>query len=100
MTIEEYAALNVHERALEEGKEYANHHGCSIEEEMAYGRGYKTGYMCSAKEFTDKAVTWLRDRINIPYDVATTENGEPVILIMQKRDLILPMKSLKNSRSI
>lgn len=78
MTIEEYAALNVHERALEEGKKYASQHGCSIEEEMAYGRGYKTGYMCGAKEFADKAVTWLRDRINIPYDVAADENGEPL----------------------
>ena len=78
MTIEESAALNIHKRAIKAGEDYAKSHGQSIVEEVAYGRGYKSGYMLGAKEFSDKAVTWLRDRINIPYDVQTNEDGEPM----------------------
>ena len=76
--IEESAALNIHERALKAGEDYAKSHGQSIVEEAAYGRGYKSGYMCGAKEFTEKAINWLRDRVNIPYDVETNEDGEPL----------------------
>lgn len=76
--IEESAALQIHERALNTAEDYARSHGQSIIEEIAYGRGYKSGYMLGAKEFTEKAVNWLRDRINIPYSVETNEDGEPL----------------------
>ena len=76
--IEESAALQIHERALSAAEEYSKTHGHSIVEEVAYGRGYKSGYMLGAKEFTEKAVNWLRDRINIPYSVETNEDGEPL----------------------
>ena len=76
--IEESAALNIHNRALKAGEDYAKSHGQSIVEEAAYGRGYKSGYILGAKEFTEKAINWLRDRINIPYDVETNEDGEPL----------------------
>ena len=76
--IEESAALNIHERALKAGEDYTKSHGHSIVEEVAYGRGYKSGYMLGAKEFSEKAVNWLRDRINIPYEVETNEDGEPM----------------------
>ena len=78
MTIEESAALKIHDTAIKEGEKYAQEHGHSINEEVAYGRGYKSGYMCGAKEFTEKAIKWLRDRVNIPYDVETNEDGEPM----------------------
>lgn len=76
--IEESAALNIHERALKAGEDYAKSHGHTIVEEVAYGRGYKSGYMLGAKEFSEKAVNWLRDRVNIPYEVETNEDGEPM----------------------
>ena len=78
MTIEESAALKIHDTAIKEGEKYAQEHGHSINEEVAYGRGYKSGYMCGAKEFTEKAINWLRDRVNIPYTVETNEDGEPL----------------------
>ena len=76
--IEEYAALQIHERALNAAEEYSKTHGHSIVEEVAYGRGFKSGYMLGAKEFTEKFVSLLRDRINIPYSVETNEDGEPL----------------------
>lgn len=78
MTIEESAALKIHNTAINEGEKYAQEHGHSIVEEVAYGRGYKSGYMCGAKEFTEKAINWLKERVNIPYDVETNEEGEPL----------------------
>ena len=78
MTIEESAALKIHNRALQAGEEYAKSHGHSIFEEVSYARGYKKGYMLGAKEFSEKAIKWLRDRVNIPYEVETNENGEPM----------------------
>lgn len=76
--IEEYAALQIHERSLNAAEEYSKTHGHSIVEEVAYGRGFKSGYMLGAKEFTEKFVSLLRDRINIPYSVETNEDGEPL----------------------
>ena len=65
--IEEYAASKIHERSLNAAEEYSKTHGHSIVEEVAYGRGFKSGYMLGAKEFTEKIVSLLRDRINISY---------------------------------
>lgn len=76
--IEEYAALQVHERALNAAEEYSKTHSHSIVEEVAYGHGFKSGYMLGVKEFTEKAKDWLRDRVDIPYDVDTNEDGEPL----------------------
>lgn len=78
MTIEESAALNIHDRAIKAGEDYAKSHGQSVVEEVAYGRGYKSGYMLGAKEFSEKAVKWLMDRIDIPYALVTNEDGEPI----------------------
>ena len=78
-TVEEAAALRIHTRAQVAGENYAQEHGHSIMEEVAYGRGYKAGYMMGCKELFDKAKQWLMDRINIPYDVETNENGEPLV---------------------
>lgn len=36
-------AIKIHERALSEGLNYAKTHGHTIEEQVAYGRGFKTG---------------------------------------------------------
>ncbi len=76
--IEESAALNIHERAIKEGENYAKSYGQSIVEEVAYSRGFKSGYILGAKEFSEKAINWLRDRVNIPYEVETNEDGEPM----------------------
>ena len=78
MTIEEAAALRIHERAITAGDEYAASHGQSIIENVAYARGYKKGYMTGSVEMYEKACAWLRDRVNIPYDVETNEDGEPM----------------------
>jgi len=77
-TVEESAALRVHERALTEGTNYAKTHGQSLFEEVAYGRGYKSGYMAGAVEMYEKVCDWLRERVNIPYTVETNEDGEPL----------------------
>jgi hypothetical protein len=76
--IEESAALNIHKRAIKEGEDYAKSHGQSPMEEVAYGRGFKSGYILGAKEFSEKAINWLRERVNIPYNVETNEDGEPL----------------------
>lgn len=76
--VEETAALAIHERAHQEAEKYAHSYCPSIFAEVSYGRGYKAGYMCGAKEFTEKAINWLRDRVNIPYDVEFNEDGEPL----------------------
>jgi lysozyme family protein len=47
-------------------------------EEVAYGRGYKSGYMKGVKDIYEKASQWLKDRVNIPYTVETNEDGEPL----------------------
>ena len=66
MTIEEAAAVKIHNTALKEGEKYANEHGHSIIEEVAYGRGYKSGYMKGsvdmAKEMIDKAIKILQEK--------------------------------------
>ena len=80
MTIEQKAALTIHERAITAGEDYAQSHSQSIVEEVAYGRGYKSGYMLGAKEMFEKAKQWLMDRINIDQEVETNENGEPMAL--------------------
>jgi hypothetical protein len=76
--IEEAAALKIHNRALEEGEKYSKSHGQSIMEDVAYGRGYKAGYMLGSREMYDKAEQWLKDRINIDQNVETNEDGEPM----------------------
>ena len=76
--IEEYAALKIHNRALEEGEKYSQSHSHSIVEDVAYGRGYKAGYMLGSREMYDKAEKWLKDRINIDQNVETNEDGEPM----------------------
>lgn len=60
----EKAALKIHSTAIKEGENYARTHGCTIIEETAYGRGYKSGYIKGAvdteKELIEKAVTWMK----------------------------------------
>ena len=67
MTIEESAALKIHSTALKEGEKYAQEHSHSIVEEVAYGRGYKSGYMKGSvdmsKEMIDKAIKILREKV-------------------------------------
>ena len=67
MTTEEKAALKIHNTALEEGKKYADHHGQSIIEEVAYGRGFKSGYMKGAvdkeEEIIEKAAEWIKKNL-------------------------------------
>ena len=63
-TIEEAAALKIHHRAITAGENYANEHGHSIIEEVAYGRGYKSGYMQGSKEMYDKMCEWLSMILN------------------------------------
>lgn len=61
-TIEEAAAFRVHNRALDAGEEYSSTHGQSIVEEIAYGRGYKSGYMSGAVEMYQKIVKFLKEK--------------------------------------
>ncbi len=64
--IEESVAVKIHNTALKEGEKYAKEHGQSPMEEVAYGRGYKSGYMKGsvdmAKEMIDKAIKILREK--------------------------------------
>ena len=49
-------------------------------EEFPSGPGplYDAGYAEGFKAAIEKASSWLRDRVNIPYDVKTNESGEPM----------------------
>lgn len=66
-------ATKIHERALSEGLNYAKTHGHTIVEEVAYGRGFKsgciTGYELAEK---DLALTWedIRTIFSILYETA------------------------------
>lgn len=66
-TIEEAAALRIHGRAITAGKNYADEHGHSIIEEVAYGRGYKAGYMIGCREMYDKVTTWLKKNVRFTH---------------------------------
>ena len=67
MNREEKAALKIHDTALKEGENYAKTHGQSLIEEVAYGRGFKSGYMKGAvdteKEVIEKAAEWIKKNI-------------------------------------
>ena len=62
--IEQAAALRIHERANVAGEEYASHRGNNIIELVAYGRGYKAGYMRGSQEMFDLVDAWLKAHIN------------------------------------
>ena len=67
MNRSEKAALHIHDTAHKEGEKYANEHGHSIIEEVAYGRGFKSGYMRGAvdteKEVIEKAAEWIKKNV-------------------------------------
>lgn len=67
MNREEKAALKIHDTAIKEGENYAKTHGHSIIEEVAYGRGYKSGYMRGAveteEELIEKAAEWIKKNV-------------------------------------
>ena len=66
-TIEEAAALRIHGRAITAGRNYADEHGHSIIEEVAYSRGYKSGYMIGCREMYDKTVNWLKENVRFTH---------------------------------
>ena len=67
MNREEKAAIKIHDTAIKEGEKYASNHGHSMIEEVAYGRGFKSGYMRGAveteKEIIDKTVEWIKKNV-------------------------------------
>ena len=67
MNREEKAAIKIHDTAIKEGEKYASNHGHSVIEEVAYGRGFKSGYMRGAveteKEVIEKAAEWIKKNI-------------------------------------
>lgn len=71
--IEEAAALRIHGRAMTAGKNYADEHGHSIVEEVAYGRGYKAGYMIGCREMYDKVTAWLKKNLTFTHPRKETE---------------------------
>ena len=75
--IEESAALRVHNRALKAGEEYAQTHGHSIIEDVAYGRGYKSGYMSGSVEMYQKMVKFMKEKLeeHIWYDEMDRDCG-------------------------
>lgn len=71
--IEEAAALRIHSRAHTAGENYAQSHGQSIIEEVAYGRGYKSGYMVGCREMYDKMTDWLKKNVRYTHPRKETE---------------------------
>ena len=65
--IEEAAALRIHERAITAGENYAEKHANSIIEEVAYGRGYKAGYMLGSREMFDRMCAWLKKNVTFTH---------------------------------
>ena len=59
MTRVEEATRRIHNRALLEAEKYSNSHGGSITEEVAYGRGFKAGFIEGYEQAEkDLALTW------------------------------------------
>lgn len=55
----EKAVERIHNRALLEAEKYAAFHGGSITEEVAYGRGFKAGFIEGYEQAeNDLALTW------------------------------------------
>lgn len=71
--IEEAAALRIHGRAVTAGENYANEHSHSIIEEVAYGRGYKSGYMLGCHEMYEKMCDWLKKNVTFTHPRKGTE---------------------------
>lgn len=71
--IEEAAALRIHDRAATAGTNYAEKHGHSIIEEVAYGRGYKSGYMLGYCEMYKKMCDWLKKNVTFTHPRKGTE---------------------------
>lgn len=65
--IGEAAALKIHGRAATAGENYANEHSHSIIEEVAYGRGYKSGYMLGYCEMYEKMCDWLKTNVKFTH---------------------------------
>ena len=40
--------------------------------------GFIEGYEQAEKDTIKRAIKWLMDRVNIPYDVETNDDGEPL----------------------
>lgn len=55
MTRKEEATQRIHNKALLEAKKYSDSHGGSITEEVAYGRGFKAGFI-EGYEQTEKDI--------------------------------------------
>ena len=63
MSRAEQAAIRIHHTAALEAEKYSKEHGCSIVEEVAYGRGFKAGYIKGDTDGyeqaeKDLALTW------------------------------------------
>ena len=59
MTRVEEATRRIHNRALLEAEKYSNSHGGSITEEVAYGRGFKAGFIEGYEQAEkDLELTW------------------------------------------
>lgn len=60
-------AEKIHDTALKKGEKYSESHGGSIIEEVAYGRGYKSGYIegydQAMQDFLEKACEWLEKEL-------------------------------------
>lgn len=65
--IKEAGALRIHGRAMTAGENYANEHSHSIIEEVAYGRGYKSGYMLGYCEMYEKMCDWLKTNVKFTH---------------------------------
>ena len=65
-------------RAEEKAQEYEKsldyYHYTGDEPSVAYRAGYEQ----AEKDTIKRAIKWLMDRVNIPYDVETNEDGEPL----------------------
>lgn len=59
MTRVEEATQRIHNKALLEAEKYSNSHGGSITEEVAYGRGFKAGFIEGYEQAEkDIELTW------------------------------------------
>lgn len=69
----EKAVKRIHNRALLEAEKYATSHGRSIVEEVAFGRGFKAGFIKGYDQAEkDLALTWedIQTIDNIVVDMA------------------------------
>lgn len=88
MTRVEKATQRIHNRAILEAEKYSSSHSGSIIEEVAYGRGFKAGfiegYKQAEKDVIERVCEWLKK--NATYTHPRTDKESCIINLNALRE--------------